>query len=131
MNWYIKVIKQYADFSGRASRTEYWMFVLFNILFCLAAMVLDYILAISVFDLRYIYFGDAHVSLINLINFLYTLFVFIPGIAVGVRRLHDVGKSGWMILISLVPCVGGIWLLVLMLSDSMPIENQYGPVPQS
>lgn len=119
MNWYIKSIKQYADFSGRASKTEYWMFVLFNILFCLAAMVLDNVLNLTVGNLPY-----------GAIYFLYVFAVLIPGIAVCVRRLHDVGKSGWMILISLVPCVGGIWLLILMLQDSLQMENEYGPIPQ-
>jgi len=62
--------------------------------------------------------------------FLYALVVLIPGLAVTVRRLHDVGKSGWMILIALIPIIGAIWLLVLMVTDSNPEENQYGLNPK-
>jgi uncharacterized membrane protein YhaH (DUF805 family) len=119
MNWYLKVLKQYADFSGRARRKEYWMFVLFNLIFAIVAMILDNILGLTVGILPY---GVFYV--------LYTLAVFIPGLAVAVRRLHDVGKSGWMILIALIPLIGVIWLLVLMVTDSNPGKNQYGPNPK-
>lgn len=118
-NWYLKCLKQYADFSGRARRKEYWMFTLFNIIFVIVAMILDNVLGLTVAELPY-----------GLFYFLYALAVFIPGLAVSVRRLHDVGKSGWMILISLIPIIGGIWLLVLMLTDSSPSENQYGVNPK-
>lgn len=119
MNWYLKVLKQYADFSGRARRKEYWMFVLFNLIFAIVAMILDNILGLTVGILPY---GVFYV--------LYTLAVFIPGLAVAVRRLHDVGKSGWMILIALIPLIGVIWLLVLMVTDSNPGKNQYGSNPK-
>lgn len=117
MNWYLKVLKQYADFSGRARRKEYWMFVLFNIIFAIVAMILDMVL------------GTASVGY-GLISGLYFLAIIIPNIAVAVRRLHDVGKSGWMVLISLIPIIGSIWLLVLMVTDSNPGENQYGQNPK-
>jgi uncharacterized membrane protein YhaH (DUF805 family) len=120
MQWYIKVLKHYADFSGRARRTEYWMFALFNIIFAIIAAVLDNVLGIAIQGLGY---GP-------LFGF-YALALFIPGLAVGVRRLHDIGKSGWMILISLIPIVGGIWLLVLMLTDSNPVDNEYGVNPKT
>jgi uncharacterized membrane protein YhaH (DUF805 family) len=119
MNWYLKVLKQYADFSGRARRKEYWMFVLLNLIFAIVAMILDNILGLTVGILPY---GVFYV--------LYTLAVFIPGLAVAVRRLHDVGKSGWMILIALIPLIGVIWLLVLMVTDSNPGKNQYGSNPK-
>ncbi|HKJ43372.1 MAG TPA: DUF805 domain-containing protein [Sunxiuqinia sp.] len=119
MNWYLKVLKQYADFSGRARRKEYWMFVLFNILFAIVALILDNLLGLTVGKLPY-----------GVFYFLYSLVVLIPGLAVSVRRLHDIGKSGWMILISLIPIVGGIWLLILLVSDSKPGENEYGPNPK-
>ena len=119
MNWYLKVLKQYADFNGRARRKEYWMFALFNMVFIIVAMILDNVLGLTAGELPY-----------GLFYFLYALAVLIPGLAVSVRRLHDVGKSGWMILISLIPIVGGIWLLVLMLTDSNPGENQYGVNPK-
>ena len=113
MNWYLKVLKQYADFNGRARRKEYWMFVLFNMIFAIVAATLDYVIGSSG-----ILFG------------LYVLALLIPGLAAGVRRLHDVGKSGWMMFITLIPLIGGIWLLVLMATDSNPGENQYGANPK-
>jgi uncharacterized membrane protein YhaH (DUF805 family) len=119
MNWYLKVLKQYADFSGRARRKEYWMFVLFNMIFAIVAMILDNVLGIAMEEIGY---GPLYG--------LYVLAMLIPGLAVAVRRLHDVGKSGWMILISLIPLIGAIWLLVLMVTDSNPGENQYGQNPK-
>ncbi len=119
MYWYLQVLKNYAGFSGRARRKEYWMFALFNLIFLIVAMILDNVLGTTIEDLPY-----------GLFYFLYALVVLIPSLAVAVRRLHDVGKSGWMILISLIPIVGGIWLLVLMLTDSNPGENEYGVNPK-
>ena len=119
MNWYLKVLKQYADFSGRARRKEYWMFVLFNMIFAIVAAILDNVLGIAME-------GTGYGPLYGI----YALAVLIPGLAVAVRRLHDVGKSGWMILISLIPLIGAIWLLVLMVTDSNPGENQYGQNPK-
>ncbi len=119
MNWYLKVLKRYADFNGRARRKEYWMFVLFNTIFAFAAMALDNVLGIAMEGIGY---GPLYG--------LYLLAVIIPSIAVGVRRLHDIGKSGWMMLISLIPLIGGIWLLVLFLTDGTPGENEYGANPK-
>ena len=119
MNWYLKVLKQYADFSGRARRKEYWMFVLFNMIFAIVAMILDNVLGIAIEGVGY---GPLYG--------LYALAVLIPGLAVSVRRLHDVGKSGWMILIVLIPLIGAIWLLVLMVTDSNSGENEYGKNPK-
>ena len=119
MNWYLKVLKQYADFRGRARRKEYWIFVLFNMIFIFVAMILDNVLGLTIGKLPY-----------GVFYFLYALSVLIPGLAVAVRRLHDVGKSGWMILIALIPIIGAIWLLVLMVTDSNPEENQYGLNPK-
>ena len=113
MEWYLKVVRDnYANFNGRASRQEYWMFFLFNIIFAFVAGIVD------------VYIGLGFLELI------YVLAVFIPGLAVGVRRLHDVGKSGWFLLISLIPLVGVIWLIVLLASKSNPGENQYGAEPK-
>jgi len=95
------------------------MFVLFNIIFAWIAIALDYLLGTT--------FGDFGFGVIYL---LYALAVIIPGLAVTVRRLHDIGKSGWMILISLIPIIGGIWLLILTVTDGEPGENQYGPNPK-
>ncbi len=120
MNWYLKVLKQFADFNGRARRQEYWMFVLFNLLFILAAGMLDRLLNLA----------DPTTGIGPLYG-LYVLAVFIPGIAVSIRRLHDIGKSGWMLLLALIPIIGGIWLLVLMVREGDRGENKYGPDPKS
>ena len=119
MNWYLKVLNQYADFSGRARRKEYWMFFLFNMIFAIVAMILDNVLGLTLGELPY-----------GLFYFLYLIIVFIPGIAVAVRRLHDTGQSGWMIFVSLIPLIGAIWLLILMLTDSESGDNEYGPNPK-
>ena len=119
MNWYLKVLKQYADFSGRARRKEYWMFVLFNMIFAIVAAILDNVLGIAME-------GTGYGPLYGI----YALAVLIPGLAVAVRRLHDVGKSGWMILITLIPLIGAIWLLVLLVTDSNLGENQYVQNPK-
>lgn len=118
MTWYLTVLKKYAVFSGRARRKEFWMFTLFNIIFAVVAVVLDNVLGTASEGLGY-----------GLIYGLYSLAVLIPSLAVTVRRLHDVGKSGWWILISLVPLVG-LWLLVLLATDSQPGENKYGLNPK-
>ncbi len=120
MNWYLKVLKQFADFNGRARRQEYWMFVLFNMLFVFAAGMLDRLLNLA-----------NETTGIGPLYGLYVLAVFIPGIAVAIRRLHDIGKSGWMLLVALIPIVGAIWLLVLMVREGDRGENKYGPDPKS
>jgi len=119
MNWYLKCLNQYADFSGRARRKEYWMFVLFNMIFAFIAMIIDNVIGTASPELGY-----------GIIYGLYALVMIIPGIAVTVRRLHDVGKSGWMYLIVLIPLIGVIWLLVLLVTDSNTGENPYGTNPK-
>ncbi|WP_159023331.1 DUF805 domain-containing protein [Formosa sp. L2A11] len=116
MNWYLKVIKEhYADFKGRARRQEYWMFVLINMLISWGITILGYLFDSSIFS------G---------ISGLYSLAVLIPGIAVAVRRLHDVGKSGWFLLLSCIPIIGWIWLIVLMATDSEVGPNKWGDNPK-
>lgn len=113
MEWYLKVLKQYADFNGRARRKEFWMFVLFNFII---SVVLGAI--------------DGVIGSYGALSGIYGLAILIPGLAVSVRRLHDTGKSGWMILVSLIPVIGFIWLLVLYVSEGTPGENQYGASPK-
>ncbi|MCT2409084.1 DUF805 domain-containing protein [Chryseobacterium antibioticum] len=120
MKWYLKVLKQYADFKGRARRTEYWMYILFNMIFAIIAAVLDNLLGLK-FNQEIPY---------GFIYLIYALATFIPGLAVMVRRLHDVDKSGWWVFISLIPIVGTIWLLVLLATDGTPGANQYGVNPK-
>jgi uncharacterized membrane protein YhaH (DUF805 family) len=113
MNWYLAVLKNYAGFTGRARRTEYWMFFLIN--FIIVA-VLDII-------------GMA-LKLNTVLGGIYGLAVLIPSIAVGIRRLHDTGRSGWWLLISLIPLVGTIILIVFLATEGQPGDNQYGSDPK-
>jgi uncharacterized membrane protein YhaH (DUF805 family) len=115
VNWYLDVLKnRYATFSGRARRKEYWMFFLFNFLIAVGISIME-----------------AIVGLAGILGGLYALAVLIPGIALTVRRLHDTGRSGWWILIALVPFIGWIILLVFMVLDSQPADNAYGPNPKA
>lgn len=119
MNWYLEVLRKYADFSGRARRKEYWIFTLIN-------FVISIILTLGDLGL-----GTYHeASGWGLLSGLFTLAVFLPGLGVLVRRLHDTDHSGWWVFISLVPCVGFIILLVFLLTDGTPGDNQYGPSPK-
>ncbi len=120
MNWYLKVLKNYANFDGRARRKEFWMFVLFNFLFTIAAMILDGILGSQIGRTPY---GFVYV--------IYALAMIIPNIAVVVRRLHDIGKSGGWFFISLIPVIGGIWMIVLLATEGNAGENEYGEDPKA
>ena len=103
------VFERYAVFEGRAGRAEYWWFFLANFLIGLVIQVLAGV-------------SDALVIL----SLIYSLALLIPGLAVAVRRLHDTNKSGWWILIALVPLVGIIVLIVFLATDGDPGANQYG-----
>lgn len=118
MNWYLTVIKKYAEFSGRARRKEYWMFALMNFLISILISIVGGLIGKS--D------GLIAVSLSGV----YTLFIFLPSLAVTVRRLHDTNKTGWWILIGLVPFIGALVLLIFMVIDSDPDTNAYGPNPK-
>ncbi|MDX6381746.1 MAG: hypothetical protein QOI57_2770 [Rubrobacteraceae bacterium] len=120
MNCYLEVLKKYAVFSGRARRKEYWMFFLFNLIITLVLALID--------SLTGTFSSQAG---LGLLSGLYSLAVLIPSIAVTVRRLHDTGRSGWWILLGLIPIIGGIILLIFMVLDSEPGENQYGPNPKA
>lgn len=108
---------------------EYWMFFVFQILAMIAAMALDYSLG-SNFKMPGGEYGNVALPY-GYIYVLYALVSIIPSLAVGVRRLHDVGKSGWFYLIGLIPLIGSIWLLVLFFTDSQPGTNKWGPNPKS
>lgn len=112
MKWFIKAWNQSFDFKGRARRTEFWMFTLFCFIFALCAMLIDYVLGTGIFSI------------------LWRFAIIIPTLAVSVRRLHDVGKSGWMYLIGLIPVIGTIWLLVLFCTDSQAEQNKWGMCPK-
>ncbi|MFA6534492.1 MAG: DUF805 domain-containing protein [Patescibacteria group bacterium] len=115
MDYYLAVLKKYAVFSGRATRAEYWYFVLFNLI----------ISAVLVTVWR-IFGGAGYGPLQGL----YSLAVLIPSLAVLARRLHDTNHSGWWILIAFLPVIGAIVLLVFAVSDSQPGANGYGPNPK-
>ena len=120
MNWYLKVLKEhYADFNGRARREEYWMFALFNAIAMIVLMIV---------------FGGIAALLespgILFISYIYLLAIIVPSLALIVRRLHDVGKSGWFYLINFIPLVGPIWLLVLFCTDSENGANKWGENPK-
>ena len=119
---------QYVNFSGRARRTEYWMFVLFYSLISIAALILDIILG---FDFKYEIMGQTVSTGYGWGYLLVYALHFLPALGAVVRRLHDVGKSGWMYLIILIPLFGIIWFLVLLVKDSQEGENKYGLNPKA
>ena len=130
MKWFLKCLKQYADFSGRARRREYWFFQLFNLIFFIVIVLgLGLIAnALGANDSISPEFGLN--TIIGLLIILYVLALTIPSIAVTIRRLHDTGNSGWMLFISLIPLIGPIWLFILYVKNSQPGENKWGPNPK-
>lgn len=104
---YLDVLKKYTVFTGRARRQEFW-------LFALVSFVISFVL-----------------SFIGPLGYLYSLAVLLPCLALGARRLHDTGRSGWWQLIGIIPLVGIIVLIVFAVQDSQPGENQFGPNPKS
>ncbi len=131
MNWYLKVWKNYVNFSGRARRKEFWMFTLFNYLVTIA---LASIMGSAVSD-ALISGNMESLSATGLIGYylylIYSLAVFLPSLAVAVRRLHDVNKSGWFILINLLPVIGFFWYLIVMCKAGDEGSNQYGNDPKN
>lgn len=119
MNWYLMVLKKYAVVEGRSRRKEYWYFVFFNFIIMLVLGFLDYFLFPPLPEQRF-----------GILLMLYSLAVFVPAITVQIRRLHDIGKTGWWLLLSLLPIIGTIILLVLYCTDSEPGTNQYGRNPK-
>ncbi|PNQ51726.1 DUF805 domain-containing protein, partial [Vibrio agarivorans] len=109
---YLTVLKKYAVFSGRARRKEYWMFILVNFIISLLLGFVDGLLG-TIF-----------------IGYIYALAVFIPGIAVAIRRLHDTGRTGWWLLIGFIPLIGLIVLIVFTVSEGDKGSNEYGSDPK-
>ena len=112
MNEYLGVLKKYAVFSGRARRKEFWMFVLINFIIAVVLSGVDMMLGLG------------------FLGFIYAIATLIPALAVGARRLHDIGKTGWWQLVGLVPLIGLIILIIFFVMDSNPGDNQYGPNPK-
>ena len=120
MDWYLNVLKNYVGFSGRARRKEYWMFVLFNVIFAVVAMILDNVLGLASKELGY-----------GPIYGIYALVMILPSLAVAARRLHDIGKSGWWQLIGLIPLIGAIVLIIWFATDGEHGDNAYGADPKA
>lgn len=109
LDWFIKCLKNYANFSGRARRKEYWFFVLMQFVVLIIAGVLDVI----IFKRPSVFY------------FIVALGLFIPALAVAVRRMHDVGKTGWLLLIGCIPLIGLI-VIYWLVSDTSPETNKWG-----
>ncbi|NEC86295.1 DUF805 domain-containing protein [Streptomyces sp. SID12501] len=112
MNYYLDVLKKYVVFSGRARRKEYWMFALISIVISIVLTIIDKFIGVQI------------------LSTVYALAVFLPGLALNVRRLHDTGRSGWWLLIVFVPLVGAITLLVFACLEGDQGENKYGHNPK-
>ena len=122
MNWYLIVLRKYAVFSARTGRKEYGYFLLFH-------LIIIFGLALTGRALHERFGATARASLATTIG-IYMLAEFVPQITESVRRLHDIGRSGWWFLINLIPVLGACWLLILMALNGTPGENKYGPKPK-
>lgn len=114
--------KRYAQFSGRASKREFWGYMLFR----MVAVVAIFFVAVIMFAIN-----ESLGSIFNLLCWLFGIALVIPDLSVGVRRLHDIGKSGWWFLIGLVPLIGPIWLIILWCQASVNEDNQWGGLPEN
>ena len=112
MEYFVGALKKYADFEGRARRKEYWMFILMYLIFAVVLTVIDQMLGM------------------NFLGLIYSLALLLPSISIGVRRLHDTGRSGWWLLLGLIPLIGSIVLIVFFVQDSHE-NNAYGENPKA
>jgi uncharacterized membrane protein YhaH (DUF805 family) len=120
MQWYTDVIKKYVVFSGRARRKEFWMFVLFNVIISIVLGIIDKVIGTD--------YGNGSSGVLRTI---YSLAVLLPSLGVTWRRLHDTDRSGWWILIGLIPIIGWIVLIVFYAQEGKAGDNQYGPDPKA
>ncbi|MBO7300017.1 MAG: DUF805 domain-containing protein [Tidjanibacter sp.] len=116
--YFKKCFRQYADFKGRARRAEYWYFVLYTWLISIAVSLVD-MLTLGV--------GEDGMGLLGAI---FSLVIFIPSLAASVRRMHDTGRSGWVLLLSFIPVIGWIFVIVYSCQDSQPGSNKWGANPK-
>lgn len=121
MDWMLLPLRRYADFSGRSRRKEYWMFVLGAFLAAIVAGMIDGLLGMNTM------IGGVYGPL----TLLLFLAIIVPGIAVQVRRFHDQDKSGWFVLLGLIPLIGGIVVLVFMCLDGTRGPNRFGADPKN
>ena len=119
MEHFTHAIKNYATFTGRATRQQYWMFILFYLLIYIGLTILE--MAVGLYDIE---------TQMGLLTTIYSLGLLIPSLAILARRLHDIGRSGWWILLIVIPLIGVIVLIVFALIDSEKEENQWGASPK-
>lgn len=122
MRWYLRALRNYAVFSGRARRKEYWFFLLLTLVFTIVMALIDQVL--GTYD---------EGTGIGLLTGLYEVAMIVPGLAVTVRRLHDTNRRGWWLLLALIPIVGGIILFVFMVLPGRKGANRFGldPIPEA
>jgi uncharacterized membrane protein YhaH (DUF805 family) len=120
MDYFLQALRKYTVFSGRARRKEFWMFALFQFLLSIATAILDNLFGTTILD-----GSSGYLSLLG------TFALAVPSFAVSVRRLHDVNKSGWFLLIAIIPLVGIIWLFILECTEGTRGENNYGSDPKA
>ncbi|HSI67835.1 MAG TPA: DUF805 domain-containing protein [Planococcus sp. (in: firmicutes)] len=118
MKWFMETMKNAFNFSDRSRRKEYWMFYLIATLIMIVLTLVDVVAGLEVAE-------D-----VGILSTLFSLILIIPSLAVTFRRLHDTGKSGWWILISLIPIIGWIVLLIFTVQDSETGINSYGANPK-
>lgn len=118
MEYFVDALKKYVEFNGRARRKAFWMYVLIYFLIAFAVSIVEAVIS------------GATGTEINLISALLTLGLLLPSLAIGARRLHDIGHSGWWQLIGIIPLVGFIVLIIFYVRDSQPGDNEYGPNPK-
>jgi uncharacterized membrane protein YhaH (DUF805 family) len=114
IGYYVRAFQKYVQFSGRATRAEYWWFYLVTIAVSILLSIIDMILNTP----------------LEFISLIYLIVSLIPSTSIQVRRLHDISKSGWYVLLNLIIIIGWIWLLILNILDSTPGDNKYGPNPK-
>lgn len=120
MEWMLLPLKRYADFSGRSRRKEYWMFLLGIIIAFVALAAVEGVVGIS----------GSVAGVYGPLTLILAIAIIIPGIAVQVRRFHDQDKSGWFVLLGLIPFVGGLIVLIFMLLEGTKGPNRFGPDPK-
>ena len=116
LDWYVDAWRNFGNFEGRSSRPAYWYFALVHLIISFMCLFLDVAVFRSADD-------------VPVLSILYALATFIPGLSLSVRRLHDTGRSGWWLLVEVVPVVGQLVLLLFLVSASQPGDNRYGPTP--
>jgi len=119
MHWYTDVLKKYVEFSGRARRQEYWMFFLISFIVSVVLSGIDRAI------------GTSNSSGSGLLQGIYGLAVLLPTLGVNARRLHDTNRSGWWMLLWLIPILGWIPIIIFLAQDGTPADNKYGPDPKA